>query len=96
MQKASGRSLGQEDPTPVFLHGEFHGQRSLASYSPSVCKELDMTVTITHSLKELNLSNAVSYLDLFDIYKILKANIVEYTLVIYACNIYQNRPPAGS
>ena len=30
-------------PTPVFLPGEFHGQRSLVSYSPWVCKELEMT-----------------------------------------------------
>ena len=52
--------------------------------------------SLTHSLKELeDLSNAISYLDLFDIYKTLKANIVEYTL-IYACNLYQNRPSAGS
>ena len=29
--------------TPVFLPGEFHGQRSLAGYSPLVCIELDMT-----------------------------------------------------
>ena len=44
------RSLGQEDPwrrawqpTPVFLPGESHGQRSLVGYSPYSCKELDMT-----------------------------------------------------
>jgi len=30
-------------PTPVFLPGEFHGQRSLEGYSPWGCKELDMT-----------------------------------------------------
>ena len=30
-------------PTPVFLPGEFHGQRSLVGYSPLVCNELDMT-----------------------------------------------------
>jgi len=30
-------------PTPVFLPGEFHGQRSLAGYSPWGRKELDMT-----------------------------------------------------
>ena len=30
-------------PTPVFLPGEFHGQRSLAGYSPWGHKELDMT-----------------------------------------------------
>ena len=30
-------------PTPVFLPGEFHGQRSLGGYSPWGCKEFDMT-----------------------------------------------------
>ena len=30
-------------PTLVFLPGEFHGQRSLAGYSPWGCKESDMT-----------------------------------------------------
>ena len=30
-------------PMLVFLPGEFHGQRSLAGYSPWGCKELDMT-----------------------------------------------------
>ena len=29
-------------PTPVFLPGEFHGQRSLAGYSPQGHKESDM------------------------------------------------------
>ena len=29
--------------TPVFFPGEFHGQRSLAGYSPWDCKESDMT-----------------------------------------------------
>ena len=36
-------------PTPVFLPGEFHGQRSLAGYSLWGCKELDTTgSTNTH------------------------------------------------
>ena len=30
-------------PTPVFLPGESHGQRSLVGYSPWSCKELNMT-----------------------------------------------------
>ena len=30
-------------PTPVFLHGESCGQRSLASYGPYRHKELDTT-----------------------------------------------------
>ena len=29
--------------TPLFMPGEFHGQRSLAGYSPWGCKELDTT-----------------------------------------------------
>ena len=40
--------LGWEDPlekgmAPVFLLGEFHGQRSLVGYSPWGRKEMDMT-----------------------------------------------------
>ena len=30
-------------PTPIFLSGEFHGQRRLAGYSPWSNKELDAT-----------------------------------------------------
>jgi len=30
-------------PTPIFLPGESHGQRSLVGYSPLGCKESDMT-----------------------------------------------------
>ena len=33
----------QQQPTPVFLPGESHGQRSLAGYSPRGCKESDTT-----------------------------------------------------
>ena len=50
MRETWVQSLGWEDPleegwqpTPVFLPGESHGQRSLASYSPWGCKESDMT-----------------------------------------------------
>ena len=37
-------------PTPVFLPGEFHGQRSLAGYSPWVCKESDTIEQLILSL----------------------------------------------
>ena len=50
MQETWVQSLGWEDPlekgwqpTPVFLPGEFHAQRSLAGYSPQDCKEYDTT-----------------------------------------------------
>ena len=35
-------------PTPVFLHRECRGQRSLVGYSPWGHKELDMTEINTH------------------------------------------------
>ena len=41
VSKLSWRKAWQ--PTPVFLPGESHGQRSLAEYSPWGCKELDTT-----------------------------------------------------
>ena len=54
------QSLGQEDPleegmatpSPLFLPGESHGQRSLAGYSPWGQKELYMTEA-TYALKDI-------------------------------------------
>ena len=50
MQETRIRSLDQEEPleqgmvpTPVFLPGEFQGQRSLVGYSPWDHKESDTT-----------------------------------------------------
>ena len=36
-------ALGIWQPTPTLLHGKFHGQRSLAGYSPQGRKESDTT-----------------------------------------------------
>ena len=54
-QEAWVRSLGWEDPlekgwqpTPVFLSGESHGQRSLEGYSPQGRKESDTTERLAH------------------------------------------------
>ena len=38
----------QWHPTPIFLPGESHGQRSLVGYSPWAHKESDMTEQLTH------------------------------------------------
>ena len=38
-------------PTPVFLLGESHGQRSLGCYSPWGCKESDTTEQLTFSCR---------------------------------------------
>ena len=39
-------------PTPVFLPGDFHGQRSLEGYGPGGHKELDMTEQLSLSLSQ--------------------------------------------
>ena len=36
-------------PTPVFLPGKSHGQRSLAGYSTWGCKESDTNERLTHT-----------------------------------------------
>ena len=41
-------------PTPVFLLGEFHGQRSLPDYSLWGHKESDMTEQLTHTSSEIS------------------------------------------
>ena len=54
--ESQAQSQGQEDPlekgmatTPVFLPGEFYGQRSMVGYSPWGFKEMDTTNTFTFS-----------------------------------------------
>ena len=53
-QETPVQALGWEDPlekgittTPIFLPGEFHGQKSLAGYSSPSHKESDMTEWLT-------------------------------------------------
>ena len=55
MEEIWVQSLDLEDPlekewlpTPVFLPGEFHGQRSLADHSPWGHKESDTTEQLTY------------------------------------------------
>ena len=38
----------------IFLHGEFHGQRSLDGYSPWGCTESDMTERLMLSLSQMS------------------------------------------
>ena len=51
MQDTWVQTLGQKNPTPVFLPGEFRGKRRQVGYSSWGCKELDTTEvanTFTH------------------------------------------------
>ena len=47
-ERSQGKGNG--NPLPVFLPGEFHGQRNLSGYSPWGCKVSDMTEPLTLSL----------------------------------------------
>ena len=57
MQETQAGSLGWEDPleeekwqpAPVFLPGEFHGQKNLAGYNLWSHKESEMTEQLTHT-----------------------------------------------
>ena len=62
MQETWVQSLCQQDPldkgllpTPVFLPGEFHGQRRLVGYSPWGHKESDTTDRHFHFFEYLSL-----------------------------------------
>ena len=44
-------------PTPVFLPGEPHGQRSLVGYRPWGCKESDMTERLNRNFQSDSLQS---------------------------------------
>ena len=48
-------------PTPVFLPGEFHGQRSLVGYSPWGHKESDTTEVTEHARRVLSFIWLIPY-----------------------------------
>ena len=63
------QSLGEEDPwrrkwqpTPVFLPGKPHGQRSLAGYSSWVAKKPDTTQRLNKTATTKNLTISSSYI----------------------------------
>ena len=47
-------------PTPVFLPGKFHGQRSLMGYSPWDCEESDVPERLTHT-RSVSLEGSVHF-----------------------------------
>ena len=59
----SGRSPGEGNgnPTPVFLPGEFHGQRSLVGYSPWGHIELDATEYCTTHIDCLSATSLIYF-----------------------------------
>ena len=68
MRETGVKSLSQEiprtrswQPTPVFLPGESHGQRSLAGYSLHGHKELDMTEVTEHTAHGSSMFNFLRF-----------------------------------
>ena len=69
-------------PTPVFLLGKFHGQRSLADYSPWCHKEMDMTEcahTHTHTYSHKGLKTVVWFLAVICLLKFWFTSISSYS-----------------
>ena len=69
----------KKQPTPIFLPGEFHGQRSLMSYSPlSDWAQLWNSVNYsTLSLRPLLLSSPGSYCSTFCLYKFITVHFLK-------------------
>ena len=66
-------------PAPVFLPGKFHGQRSLAGYSPWGCKESDSTEhTCPHTHIHSLLVILVSYSYLTKYHKLSALNLLSH------------------
>ena len=100
MQETWVRSLGWENPleegmqpTPIFLPGESHGQRSLVDYSPWGYEESDTTEhthTYTHTRAYMYVFNiaeiilAMSFLHSFFTWQYI---ISSYSLAVIIINI---------
>ena len=89
-------------PTPVFLPGESHGQRSLAGYSPWGRKKSDTTERLTQ-FSEVNKLCHVNHLDkkqlllwirhTANIVKYRSWTVVQYNFVVFHIIIVKKIPP---
>ena len=71
------------EPTPGFLPGESHGQRSLVVYSPRGREELDTMEWLTHTMTETHLKMVVEGGEISGRWRTLKdgqTNILEFTV----------------
>ena len=84
-------------PTPVFLHREFHGQRSLVGYSPWLCKESDTTEQLSLQLPCVNITFFKFKLLKFIYFDVLSCESDPKINVFFSCNAmktngFQNLP----
>ena len=83
-----GKSPGEGNdlPTPVFLPGEFHGERSLPSYRAWDCKQSDMTEEIALCFKLSDILVIKHYIPY--IYHSVYIYIYIYTIILSILYIY--------
>ena len=63
-------------PTPVFLPGNIHGQRSLGGYSPWDRKESDTTERLTHTYTRFILLLSLSHLNMVALILVLSSYFI--------------------
>ena len=76
-------------PTPVFSPGKFHGQRSLAGYSPRGCKESDTTERLTFTFTFI-----VLYKDLWGKKKLVHIHAKAFLGIVLAEVVNQGQSSA--
>jgi len=69
-------------PTPVFLHGEFHGQRSLAGYSLWGCKKSDMTEWLTLPSSSSNIPLSIHITLSLSIYPLMETSYFHVLAIV--------------
>ena len=80
----SGRSLGGRQPTPVFLAGESHGQRSLVGHSPQLKSQTQLKWVNIHT--EAWLDRQICYTD--SVWKMLMVDLSD-NIQIFTVKFFQ-------
>ena len=89
VRKISWRRKWQ--PSPVFLPGKSHGQRSLVGYSPWGRKEWDRTERLHFTLQALSWMPLPWGLPLWDLFALSLCTLLPFNFLIYGWNLlYDN------
>ena len=85
--RGSGRFPWRREwqPTPVFVPGEFHGQRSLAGYSPCGHNEFDITEQLTHTTKLCTKGTGSHNIHVRSVFLLFSLTIFMWGQYFYCC-----------
>ena len=89
-----------QQPTPVFLPGESHGQRSLVGYSPWGCKQSDTTEATQHACTwEITNGNLITSQD-YNVFQCVVSSTslpkLPYLNILHACLCSTHDQPSKS